>query len=62
MIYIMDESSGRVVGGCGLRAMIDRQRYTGGAEPSAVAVARKAGYGIIMIMIMMRDGIDTWSR
>ena len=36
----MDESSARVVGGCGVRPMIDRQRYTGGAEPSGVAVAR----------------------
>ena len=36
----MDESSARVVGGCGVREMIDRQRYTGGAKPSEVAVAR----------------------
>ena len=50
----MDESSARVVSGCRVRPMIDTQRYTGEAEPSGVAVARLAGYMIIMITMVMR--------
>ena len=38
--FIMDESSARIVGGCGVRAMIDRQRYTGQAEPSGACQLR----------------------